>query len=285
MRLNGSWMGLTVVGFVFIKLASSSDSRSSATSDDILCLLSLHDVWNDEPSSSSGATNTRSMCHPVDHGIVSDLMYELELPQLSLQSYRRRMLLGEEIYVAVKGGSLSSDSYSVLFHNFTHIQEVPSPFGHQRVLAGPTKTGDITAILIRVTATDSQPDLTADQLMDVTFQNRMSLSKQLRRCSFNQLRLSPTSYGVLDVSVNVAAEGNDHKVLVNAGYEAAKELVPEGTETIRSLADLIMFVIPPGTGNWAAFATIPGKQSVFNNMYAGYLGALGHEIGHKYVTI
>ena len=80
---------------------------------------------------------------------------------------------------------------------------------------------------------------------------------------------------------NEKAHGNSYNNLVNAANVAAIKLVDEAVDNIRNLAHMTVLVIPPGTGGWAAFATMRGKQSVFNNLWAGSVGAMMHELGHN----
>ena len=97
-----------------------------------------------------------------------------------------------------------------------------------------------------------------------------------------KLEITPTKYKVLDVKLdNEKAHGNSYNNLVNAANVAAIKLVDEAVDNIRNLAHMTVLVIPPGTGGWAAFATMRGKQSVFNNLWAGSVGAMMHELGHN----
>jgi hypothetical protein len=137
-----------------------------------------------------------------------------------------------------------------------------------RHLGKTATTGTLKLLILRIETQDAQPDPTSSDIYHYTFESEVSLASQLLDCSLGQLHIVPAgdSYGVLDVKVNAAASGNTYKNLVNLGYASAlSEIQSRGNpslEDIRDLADLIMVVLPPGTGNWKGFASVGGQQSV-----------------------
>ncbi|GAX21656.1 hypothetical protein FisN_29Hh094 [Fistulifera solaris] len=154
------------------------------------------------------------------------------------------------------------------------------PLHKQRQLSKTSGTYQI--LLLRIIALDSEPDLSSEQLYNLTFVDDASLRGQMEQCSFGKLQIVPTEYGVLDVRVQKNATNTQHTLLVEEAYQVAKTLVKEDVDTILDLVDGVMVVVPPGTlGGWTAFGSFNGKHTSYNNLWAGYLGATMHEIGHN----
>jgi hypothetical protein len=45
-------------------------------------------------------------------------------------------------------------------------------------------------------------------------------------------------------------------------------------------SDLLLMIMPPGTGDWAAFSGVGHPRSVYNDLWGGYSSSLLHEVGH-----
>lgn len=254
--------------------ASSSDRHA------LLCKVTLSEVEY-EPSATDSWQGSEYLCdcNPVEaNGEVSQLGYALDLPDNMFDDLFPRLKQGQEVFVSVDGGWLTSDT--VVIPTGAVVTEVDPPAYHRR-LARPSSTGNVTALILRIITNDAEPDVSSTQLFALTFQDGVSLKKQLEMCSFNKFRLNPTEYGVLDVQIDMNIAGASFRAVVNEAYKSALKLMPAGVTNVRSMADFIMIVLPKGTGAWGAYAAIPGKQSVFNNLWSTYLGATAHEIGHK----
>ena len=196
-------------------------------------------------------------------------MYSLELPSRMLHQVKLTLLRGEELLLSIDGGYLHGDR--VLYGNSSALKLIEHPFGsralQKRKLSAPPLEGDLSVIILRITATDAEPTDSAETLYNLTFLSEVSLRSQLYKCSAGKVRLAPTEYGVMEVAVNVSATGNSQYTIINAAYQSALHLIPTGVQDIRSLADFVMLVLPPGTGNWAAFGAIPGQQTAYNDKY------------------
>jgi len=273
--------GVVLVGSLMVSLASATASET------LVCKVTLNEIefdGNDNPSASpDGETDYFCDCNPVQmDGRVSELMYQLDLPDDVLDPMLPRLKQGEDIFVSIAGGTLETD-YSVAIPEGSVVKEVdpPDSVGQHRRLARPPLEGDVTAIILRVIANGVGPDASANEIDKLIFKDDISLKNQLEECSMGKFRLHPTEYGVLDVHVDISAEQSNFRALINAAYKQALLLVEPGTTDIRSLTNFVMIALPPGTGSWGAFAAIPGQQSVFNNNWITYLGAQAHEVGHK----
>jgi len=154
-------------------------------------------------------------------------------------------------------------------------------FAIQRKEMETPTMGAFRLMVLRIVALDSEPTASADELYNLTFVDDVSLKKQLFRCSFGKLDIQP-KYGVLNVPISMNIRGVDRAEVIKEAYRVAPSLVREYVTDVRSLAEGVMLVLPPGTeGSWAAFGTVGGKQSLFNNQWATYAGAAIHEVSHN----
>ena len=271
-------------------------------------------------------------CNPVQaDGTVSPHLYDLPLSDAFLEAHKSQLLQGgdEDLFVSIPGGQLSSTDDSVIVPNpnlvVAFATDDPFHVRHRRHhtrrrrLARPATQGTLTLLILRIEATDSVPDVSSDELYYYAFNSEVSLKSQLALCSWNQLHIEPTTWGVVNVPVDLPVAGTNYRTLVNAGYTAAMAQLPgdgssatDSSTDVRALADLVMVVLPPGTGSWKGFASVGGQQSVggghkhssriailraesthvvtlflpvqvFNNEWSSYVGATAHEIGHKCV--
>jgi hypothetical protein len=153
----------------------------------------------------------------------------------------------------------------------------------------------LSVLVVRVTAEDGEPDFSADQLYQLIFDDAVSLKQQLHQCSFGALDLTPTSYGVLDVSIQMTAFGRSTYTIVSAAEDAGLDLITSSADAdstdsrvtrLRDFANLTMIVLPPGTlyrglQDWAGYASVNGMTSVYNNRWGGSLSTAAHEVGHN----
>jgi hypothetical protein len=264
-------------------LDNHPEDRSIMTDeeDHLLCRVNLYLIDYDESSADdeSEADNTGGRmksspdsfhaCHPVNSkGVVSSRMYDLALPGDIASEHLSQLRTGKGLYVRVPGGRLSNDTVLVPPDARLQTVEEPPAVQRDRRLGRTATTGTLKLLILRIEAQDAQPDPTSSDIYHYTFESEVSLASQLLDCSLGQLHIVPAvdSYGVLDVQVPAVASGNTYKNLVNQGYASAlSEMQSRGNpslEDIRDLADLIMVVLPPGTGNWKGFASVGGQQSV-----------------------
>jgi hypothetical protein len=250
----------------------------------LLLVIFLHGVWSEKICQLSLNSvkyypfrrEETIGCQP--RGTAS-FQYEVKnLSQELFHSIRSRLLNYEPIWVSICEEWIDHTTVTVPTNMTLHKI---SPLNGQRQLS---KTSGIYQILIlRIIAVDSEPELSSEQLYNLTFVDDASLRGQMEKCSFQKLQIVPTEYGVLDVRVQRNATNTQHRLLVEEAYQVAKTLVNEDVDNILDLVDGVMVVVPPGTlGGWTAFGSFNGKHTSYNNQWAGYLGATMHEIG--YVT-
>eukprot|EP00532_Pseudo-nitzschia_australis_P020175 CAMPEP_0168299850 /NCGR_PEP_ID=MMETSP0142_2-20121227/28369_1 /TAXON_ID=44445 /ORGANISM="Pseudo-nitzschia australis, Strain 10249 10 AB" /LENGTH=745 /DNA_ID=CAMNT_0008249651 /DNA_START=212 /DNA_END=2446 /DNA_ORIENTATION=+ len=149
--------------------------------------------------------------------------------------------------------------------------------------------GNLKALVIRVSALDSEVTSKPDELRNKIFEDGSCLATQYAACSNGKMTISPyqgttlddgTSInGILDVQVNLTvSENKELNILQTAAFKVAQEKVGD---LHSSEFDLVMFCMPPGTGGWAAFALVNNKFSYYNNERCTYVSAQMHEIGHN----
>jgi hypothetical protein len=209
-------------------------------------------------------------------------MFKVELPDHIGQDEKERIRRGQPVVLSVPGGTLSLEHVRIPNATAVHVVNNLPDSSRRKLRIAPAKEGVLSLLPIRIITPDSEPTYSADRLHEVLFLEEVSLNQQMRRCSFDKLGFKPTKYGVLEVFVDVNAKGSPYSVISNAADALAIELVDEVVENIREAADLVMFIIPPGTnGGWAAYGNVNGVGTTFNNRWAAYPGAQMHEIGHN----
>eukprot|EP00537_Pseudo-nitzschia_pungens_P001583 CAMPEP_0172361126 /NCGR_PEP_ID=MMETSP1060-20121228/5013_1 /TAXON_ID=37318 /ORGANISM="Pseudo-nitzschia pungens, Strain cf. cingulata" /LENGTH=1053 /DNA_ID=CAMNT_0013083295 /DNA_START=158 /DNA_END=3319 /DNA_ORIENTATION=- len=91
--------------------------------------------------------------------------------------------------------------------------------------------------------------------------------------------------GIVDVYVDALATPGNHPNLENeAEIEASSRYAVGGMNETGSLAndfDFVLFCLPPGTGDWVAYAYVNDHRSYFNDKWCQRVSAQMHEIGHN----
>jgi hypothetical protein len=240
--------------------------------ESLLCKVVLNHMMYAPNEDGNTAHDDFYACHPVkSSGAVSGQMFLLDLPDHISIADRERVHDGEDVFVSIPGGTLSLADVRVPNATAVKVVDFPQQAGRRKLRTWPAKQGELTLLPIRIITRDSEPDFSADRLHELLFEDEVSLNKQMRQCSFGKFGVLPTKYGVLEVRVDVEAAGNPYNVVTNAADITSLGLVTEAVENIRDVADLIMFIVPPGTnGGWAAFGNVNGVGTVFNNRWAGF---------------
>ena len=239
--------------------------------------LGVNQVLNEDGSHEEFFSCTRLVDDNFEEGTYTIQLSD-ETPGVDLDLLRR----GQEVFLEIDGGLVTQNQ--IILTPDTRIQVSHSRPGKRR-LAPVTSTGSFSPIIIRISTEDATPAFSASTLYSYLFDaNLLSVKNQLEKCSANALTIHPDPlFGVIDVQLSTTAVGktamaitNLAEAKVNTDYSA----VLNG-QSIRNYADALLFVVPPGTGSWAAFATVSGKVSTYNDKWGGYLGALMHEISHN----
>lgn len=151
--------------------------------------------------------------------------------------------------------------------------------------------GILDTLVIRVTdKKGASPEASLDQLRNDVFKDKASLKTQFEACSYGKLRVRGYSgmtvtnltitNGVIDLVVDYDVEGvngGSRTILQNTALQAAEKYIGN----LRSQFDVVMFCMPPGTGNWLAYAFVGDKFSFYNNQWCTYVSSQLHEVGHN----
>jgi hypothetical protein len=244
--------------------------------DSLICQITLVEVQYDRSSTADRSTQHRDFfeCTPVQDNEVSDLSYRIDLSSIDTTTDER--LLHGELFVSVYGGRIEGDD--VILSKESVVSVVPPPAGFQSRRHLVAKTGTLSVLVLRISTNDSTPSLSADEFHKLIFDDEVSLQKQYAACSFGKLNLVPTEYGVLDLYLNVTAEGATPISLVSKANQALRDQLNIAKTTDAS--DLLLMIMPPGTGDWAAFSGVGHPRSVYNDLWGGYSSSLLHEVGH-----
>lgn len=152
-----------------------------------------------------------------------------------------------------------------------------------------TTKGALDVLMVRIT--DSKgvaPNADLNQLRSDVFEDKVSLKSQFEACSYGKLQIRPFTgrtetnlqirNGVVDISVDydIRREG-DRGELQIAAIRSAEEAIGN----LRHQFDAVMFCMPPGTGDWLAYAFVGDKLSFYNNEWCSYVSGQLHEVGHN----
>jgi hypothetical protein len=279
--------------------ASPVRTLKGNSNDEVLwCKMALFDVlYATEALGASESTLTENEvfygCYPVlKDKVVSELYYTLDLPDAVAAETPEDP---DNWWVVVPGGTIDVETASVNVPEADAIY-IADPSDrrlsisqeqldrhHSRRLA--TATGTKKVLIVYIRAKDADPTPSVNTVYETAFENEVSLKHQYARCSRGLLNLEPTELGVLDVTVNLSIDKTDKNALVQAAEAIALLRIQEVTKDLsitntRQYADLIMFIVPPGTGNWLAYASVGGGLSVYNDEWGVFLSATAHEIGY-----
>jgi len=148
-----------------------------------------------------------------------------------------------------------------------------------------TNMGTLSTLVIRVLDSNGKgPDADQKQLENDVFEDDSCLKSQYEACSYNKLKIEPfkndiVENGVVDVQV-------DYDLTKNSNRAEMQQLVfQEANNKLGDLSDdkfgLVLFCLPPGTGNWLAYAYSNHKYSFYNNEWCTFVSAQLHEVGHN----
>ncbi|KAJ1445098.1 hypothetical protein M885DRAFT_579810 [Pelagophyceae sp. CCMP2097] len=146
------------------------------------------------------------------------------------------------------------------------------------------EAGESNVLIVRVSTPSQAPTLSATELSDLAFsreKGRVTLASQFDECSMGALQFVPKEgFGIVGgvVEVTVAASSDDEVLRTTASDALTAAL---RVESLDDFFDHIMFVLPPGSGSWLAYAYLCNKVSVFNDDWAGAVSAQMHEVGHN----
>jgi len=187
---------------------------------------------------------------------------------------------------------IDEDNLFVSIDNVVEIKEIPEGdrrLKNNRRLSSWT-IGELETLVIRVISSDGMEPPSANSLHDDIFADGACLKSQYDACSYGQLTIKeyqedivngvePVEPGIIDVHININAQGNSRNALRKEAKQVAEEMF--GGVTLNSIFDLVLFCMPPGTGDWLAYAYINSWESYYNDAWCQSLSALMHEVGHN----
>jgi hypothetical protein len=243
----------------------------------LVCHVTMECVSMGRVASEHIHKNHHFECSPVTNETVSDFSYALELPDDFINKHNADLVQGT-LFVTIPGGTIVGEEVVVPEDSIITSNPPPQFFNNQR--RHLSVVGSRSLLVLRISAIDTTPDYSAEEIFDFIFnETKPTLKSQYNKCSAGKLDFLPSQYGVMEVYVNVTATGATSMFIRDAAITAVTTAL--GIASITSLADHVMFCIPPGTGNWAGSATVNYWRTVLNNKWCGYLSGMMHEMGHN----
>lgn len=160
----------------------------------------------------------------------------------------------------------------------------------RKLYYGPGKNtfGSFRTLVVRIVdGAGNQPNADPAQLRkDVFDDNGINARTQFAACSQNQMTIEPVpevgDNGVVTITIPAIAspppegsyEGN-HKVLAYQALQVA-EATYGGPHGLQNQYDFVMFCLPPGTGDWAAYAYVNRWDSYYNNHWCSSVSSQMH---------
>lgn len=255
--------------------------RSSRKLTSLLCHITLEFVSTREAASEPHRQQQHYECSPVENGSVSDYSYTLDLPADFVEENKDQLLAGT-LFANIPMGQIVNGAVVYPFNSAITIGAAPESFQNRRRRLSAS-SGTRSVLVLRISSNDASPDYSAQQYYNYIFSEtnitQPTLKSQYNLLSFGKLNIVPTKYGVMEVKVNMNANGATSMAIRDAAIQAVTSKY--SLSTITDLADHVMLCIPPGTGDWAGSSPVNSWRLVLNNQWCGFVSALMHEMGHN----
>lgn len=159
----------------------------------------------------------------------------------------------------------------------------------QRRLA--QSTGTLETLVLRVIDEDGKEPPNASKLENDIFKDRVSLKKQYKKCSHDNINIKQVQdegmsgkdnvQGIVDIDYDGKASRSSTFYMWSAALSAAEK---QYDRNFSADYDLVMICQPFGTyasgsTGWIAYAYMNDYVSVYNDEWCGYVSAQMHEIG------
>jgi Gametolysin peptidase M11 len=153
---------------------------------------------------------------------------------------------------------------------------------HRSLVQATTRT----VVVFRLySPTIGTPTVTNSELSKRIFTDTNSLTNHMARCSGGQQKLTPTTYGVVDVYLDGVTKGTSRSEIVNVAEKAVLNYVSSRYTDFRQIADHIIFVVPDNGDGFVASAEIATQgqsaAGTYRDTMAASISVLMHEIGHN----
>jgi len=190
---------------------------------------------------------------------------------------------GEDIKLVV------TNPAAVIIESITENDIRHHRYHKNRRLSKKRNTGVIKTLVVRPTSPNgSVVEESAAQLRSDVFEDDVCLKSQMEACSFNQLEIQPANVGdggVVDIYIDInPTTDNDNSRQGNRGplaesAVATTDILYGGNDGLAAEFDLVIFCLPPGSGEWDAFAYFNRYDSYYNKNRCSASGVLMHEVG------
>lgn len=142
------------------------------------------------------------------------------------------------------------------------------------------KKGRMDTLVIRVIDRNSNAPPSD---LGAIFSDELSLSNQIRDCSYNQMNVQPatqfSSNGIIDMRIDMLASEFGSS---GSFGDYAKSVAKQKLGSSYDRADLVIYCLPEIPGlDWAGYAWVFGHESFYNNRYCDNHEVLLHEVGHN----
>ncbi len=227
-------------------------------------------------------TNHHIECSPVANGMVSDYSYRIDLPDDFVERNNDAIMSGK-LFANIPGGQIVDGKIIYTDNEQITLAAPPKSFETRHRTLQAT-TGAQKVLVLRISANDSTNTFSASQLYNYIFgtsdpTNTPSLVTQYSRLSFGKLNFEPAMGGVIEVPVDMNANGALSITIRDSAI--AYVSTTYGVSSLTQLADHVMFCIPPGTGSWDASSPVVSWRIVMNDQWCGFISGFMHEMGHN----
>ena len=159
----------------------------------------------------------------------------------------------------------------------------------RRRLNAKKNMGVLTTLVVRPRSPNGAiVEVSPAKLRNDIFEDTMCLKSQMAACSFNQVEIQPATIGdggVVDVEIDVNpsndGDGNTNEIATKARVKT-EELYGGAEGLLKTEFDIVLFCLPPGSGNWVAYTFVNGYDSYYNNKFCTSSDILMHEVGHNF---
>jgi len=142
-------------------------------------------------------------------------------------------------------------------------------------------TGKRKVLVVRADARDRKTSADMSTLSNNVFGtggDSVTLKSQYDACSHGQLAFEPyMGNGVVEVTIDGYVNGGSKFAVQDAMMDAVKEEYGD----LQGKVDHLILCLPPGTGDWIAYAYVNSWVAVFNDDWCQQLSTQVHEIGHN----
>jgi len=265
---------------------SNSNSPRRHLMQGISCRLYLEDVVY-----KNGSHHEEWICElPQEESSILGLQY-VEIDRSSTVITSKVATSGESIMTMSKAIVDTDDKKmyiptdaSVEVHNQYVDDSIPRV---PRNLAA--KTGTLNTLVIRIIDSNNVAPPSNEQLQNDFFDDASCLKSQYEACSYGKLQIQPFSGktesgveikdGVVDVQIaNFDITTSTRASLQQTAMVNANDLLGDLNS---EKYGLVVFVMPPGSGDWVAYSFVNGKYSFFNDEAASAVSAQMHGVGQN----